>query len=104
MLRNSDPTNLALRWGLVATRRSYSVLGPNSLWHIDGYHKLIRWKLVTHGGIHGYSRLIVFLQCSDNNYSEIVLPLFLEAVRQFALPSRLRGDKGSENIGVARFI
>ena len=21
---------------------------PNSLWHID-YHKLIRWKFVTHG-------------------------------------------------------
>lgn len=24
-------------------RRSYSVQGPNSLWHIDGNHKLIRY-------------------------------------------------------------
>ena len=29
----------------------YSVEAPNSLWHIDGNHKLIRWKLVVHGGI-----------------------------------------------------
>ena len=24
--------------------------GPNSLWHIDGNHKLIKWHLVIHGG------------------------------------------------------
>lgn len=23
-------------------RRTYRVAGPNSLWHLDGYHKLIR--------------------------------------------------------------
>lgn len=23
----------------------------NYVWHIDGHHKLIRWHLVTHGGI-----------------------------------------------------
>ena len=28
-----------------------------SLWHIDGYHKLIRCKIVIHGGIDGYSRM-----------------------------------------------
>ena len=26
----------------VLRRRQYSVPGPNSLWHIDGHHKLIR--------------------------------------------------------------
>ena len=25
--------------------------GPNALWHIDGHHALIRWRLVTHGGL-----------------------------------------------------
>ena len=41
-------------------RRSYSVPSPNSLWHIDGNHKLVKWQLVIHGGIDGYSRLITF--------------------------------------------
>ena len=27
-------------------RRKYSVPAPNSLWHIDGYHKLIRYQTV----------------------------------------------------------
>ena len=33
----------------------------------DGHHKLVRWGLVTHGGIDGYSRLVFYLQCSGNN-------------------------------------
>ena len=35
-------------------RREYQVEAANALWHIDGYHKLIRWKIVIHGGIDGY--------------------------------------------------
>lgn len=30
----------------VLRRRQYSVPGPNSLWHIDGNHKLIRYQIV----------------------------------------------------------
>ena len=32
-----------------------------------GYHKLVRWRFVTHGGIDGYSCLIVYLKCSTDN-------------------------------------
>ena len=32
----------------------------------DGHHKLIRWDIVTHGGIDGYSKLFVY-HCSNNN-------------------------------------
>ena len=35
--------------------------------YVDGHHKLIRWRLVTHGGIDGYSQMIVYLKCSNNN-------------------------------------
>ncbi|KAF8127798.1 hypothetical protein K438DRAFT_1463904, partial [Mycena galopus ATCC 62051] len=35
-------------------RREYCVLGPNSLWHHDGQHGLIRWGIVIHGFIDGY--------------------------------------------------
>ena len=54
----------------------------------DGHHKLIHWRMVTHGGIDGYSRLIVYLQCSSNNKSSTVYKLFLEATRRYGLPSR----------------
>ena len=60
----------------------------------DWHHKLIRWRLVTHGGIDGYSRLIVYLKYSVNNKSSTVYVLFLEAIRRYGLPSRpIREEK-----------
>ena len=35
-------------------------------------HKLIRWRIVTHGAIDGYSRVIVYLQCATNNRATTV--------------------------------
>ena len=56
-----DPRNTALRWGALVSRRVYNVTWPNSLWHLDGHHSLIRWRFVIHGCIDGYSRRIIFL-------------------------------------------
>ena len=56
---------------------------------------------MTHGGIDGYSRMIVYLKCSANNEASTVYALFLEAVRKFSLPSRVRSDQGGENRSVA---
>ncbi|KAI5607880.1 hypothetical protein C0J50_9764, partial [Silurus asotus] len=78
-------------------RRLYSIAGPNSLWHIDGNQKLIRWRIVIHGGIDGYSRLIVFLHASNNNRSTTVMNYFLNAVARYGVPSRVRTDHGGEN-------
>ena len=50
--------------------------------------------MVVHGAIDSYSRLIVFLHCSNNNKAATVLKLFEEAVAKFSLPSRVRTDKG----------
>lgn len=70
----------------------------------DGHHKLIRWRFVTHAGIDGYSRLIVFMHCSDNNRSTTVYTHFLKAIRLYGLPSRVRTDQGKENIKIAEHM
>ena len=77
---------------------------PNSLWHIDGFHKLIRWHIIIHGGIDGYSRLPVYLGASSNNRAETVLQPFLKAVQLYGLPSRVRCDRGGENVMVSQFM
>ena len=71
---------------------------------IDGHHKLIRWKFVTHGAIDGFSRLVVYLHCSGNNRASTVYDLFLNASQQYGLPSRIRCDQGGENIQVAHHM
>ena len=80
----------------------YSVPAPNCLWHIDGLHCLIRWKIVIHGGIEEYSRRVVFLQASHSNRADTVECLFRQAVSVCGWPSRIRIDRGGENIDVAR--
>ena len=92
-----DPISCRLRWATVVSRRSYSVAGPNSLWHIDGHHSLCTWGFVMHGDIDGYSRLICFLKCSTNNRKETLEALFLESVQKYSWPSRVRTDHGGEN-------
>ena len=99
-----DPLRRLVRWQQVVARRSYSVKRSNSLWHIDGHHSLIRWRMVVHGGIDGYSRMIVYLACSTNNRSLTVYKLFKKATEEFGVPSRVRSDKGGENVLVCQFM
>ena len=69
--------------------------------HIDSHHKLIRWRLVIHGCIDCYSRLIIYLHCCNKNKAETVKAQFLRSILTFFWPRRVRSDHGMEKIEVA---
>ena len=66
--------------------------------------KLIRWRMVVHGAIDGFSRATVFLKCSNNNEAATVVDLFQTGTNTFHYPRRIRTDYGTENIEVARLM
>ena len=95
-----DPEGVEERKQKPIKRRVYSVPCPNYIWHIDGNHKLVRWRFVIHHGIDGFSRLVVFAGCSPNNRAETVHLLFRGALPKYGRPMRIRTDHGGENIDI----
>ena len=62
------------------------------------------WQVCIIGGIDGFSRLPVMLKCSDNNKADRILTCSVDAVTKYGLPSRVRTDKGLENVGIAQYM
>ncbi|KAK0539611.1 hypothetical protein OC842_000883 [Tilletia horrida] len=103
-IQDTDPFRHIVALRQPIQRREYKVPFVNSLWHLDGYHKLIRWRIVIHGAIDGKSRVVTFLKASSNNLASTVGALFEEATRRFSWPSRVRVDYGGENLVVKRLM
>ena len=85
-------------------RRNYNVKGPNRLWHIDMNHKLIKLYLIIFGAINDFSRLPISLEYIDNDKAITILSCFLKGVNNYGMPSRVRFDKGKENVSVIYFM
>ncbi len=104
-------------------RQAYRVPGPMSLAHMDGQHGdiqmfhtvcdncliliisgLIRYKIVIHCIIDGFSRFVLGIGVHNNNRAATVLQLFMHACDEHGVPSRVRADHGVENVDVARFM
>lgn len=67
-------------------------------------HMNFRWRLVVHGAIDGFSRVITFLKCSNNNKASTVLGAFKNGVGEFGLPHSVRSDYGRENKDVCTYM
>ncbi len=65
---------------------------------------LIRWKIVLHLFVDGFSRAAVGIRAHNNNRPVSVLQLFLDATFRWGVPSRMRGDCGLENLYVAQWM
>ena len=60
--------------------------------------------MVVYGGIDGFSRLVVYLNCATDNTAATVISEFHKAARKYYLPSHIRSDKGGENKQVAMYM
>jgi len=89
-------------FGKKIVRRVYNVGGVDWLWHVDGMHKLIRYGLIVHACIDGFSRYVVWCKLSTNNRATTQLAYLKKAVRDLGnWPSRMRSDCGGENVLMA---
>ena len=96
-----DHANTVQRQSTVINRRVYTNPHPNAVWHIDGNHKMIRWRLIIHAGIDGFSRCITYIKCANNNSAGTV-DSFMEGISAYGRPVCVRSDHGRENVEVWR--
>ena len=99
LLKELNPRGTECRARRRFCRRIYHSMGPNYVWHVDGYDKLKPFGLAVSGCIDGFSRRIMWLLCGPtNNNPSIIAHNFLNCVKGLGVvPMRLRTDCGTEN-------
>ncbi|KAL3992579.1 gamma-butyrobetaine dioxygenase [Sarotherodon galilaeus] len=99
ILRELNPHGCQMRTRRRFIRRTYHSLGPNYMWHADGYDKLKPFGLAISGCIDGFSRKVLWLECGPTNNNPVVIAYYyLSCVGSLGVvPMRLRTDCGTEN-------
>lgn len=99
LLAEINPSGTEARRRKRFARRTYHSLGPNYLWHADGYDKLKPFGFAISGCIDGFSRKIMWLSCGPtNNNPAVIAKNFMDCVKSVGVvPQRLRTDCGTEN-------
>lgn len=69
-IARADPaalTERASQFGHKIIRCEYTIKGPHKLWHLDGWHKLIRYRLVVFACVDGGTRTLIYASIRNNN-------------------------------------
>ena len=80
-----DPEGIEKRKRKQIKRHIYQSPFPNYVWHVDGNHKMICWRLLVHHSIDGFSRMVVFAKCSSNDCATTVHEIFLQGIEKYEL-------------------
>ncbi|TKS70609.1 hypothetical protein D9C73_005943 [Collichthys lucidus] len=67
LMAELDPCGAENRSRRRFVRRSYHSMGPNKIWHVNGYDKLTRFGISISGCIDGFSRKMMWLYCGKTN-------------------------------------
>lgn len=111
-LNRVDEFGQAVRRYVVIKWRCYKVPRPNSLWHLDGHHKTIRWGFVVHEIIDGFSRIVspcvAYLRlpqthCMGRSLQCGSAPT-IKHLPSLMFSASLQGDRGGENVQVAEWM
>ncbi|KAF6732307.1 hypothetical protein FQA47_005362 [Oryzias melastigma] len=99
LMAEMDPIRVENRSKRRFFRRVYRSMGPNEVWHVDGYDKLKPFGIAISGCIDGYSRRIMWLKCGkSNNDPTIIAQMYMQCAAELGvIPMRLRTDCGTEN-------
>ena len=99
LLKILDADGVELQSSHRLARRTYVSVGPNYLWHIDGYDKIKAYGFAIHGAIDGFSRKVLWLRvASSNNNPKVIASYYMDCIRQLRLvPRAIRSDRVTEN-------
>ncbi|KAK1989653.1 hypothetical protein LX36DRAFT_497281 [Colletotrichum falcatum] len=81
-------------------RKGYTTAGPNYIWSIDAYDKLLPWGFEIYAGIDAYSRYIVWFYVGvEAHTARAVLHQYLHVILQRGIiPCKIRSDRGVETV------
>ena len=94
-----DPEGVERRKLRKLRRRIYQTLGPNYVWHIDGFDKLKPYGFSIHGCIDRYSRRIIYLEVSASSKCPgLIAYYYLTAAKNLnGIPKIVNADSGTEH-------